>query len=427
MDSDKDDNGLFLARDCLTGMVALYSQETGTPATNQSENISDNIASAGSDVNCRDDTKVEHDDATKDISNGYGINEKDESSEIPFIGPGLIDLQINGVNGIDFNSAELSQKDLLSAANYLLSRGVTTFYPTVITNSVKKTIAILSGFNRACNSNPLLERCIGGIHLEGPFISKINGYRGAHNRKFVRAPDMKLFKKFQDASGGRVRIISLSPEWDNAVDFVREVVKEGVIVGIAHSAATSGQVDGAVSAGARLASHLGNAVPVVLPRHANIIFDQLANNKLFASLIADGFHMPGPFMKIAIKVKGRKTILVSDATCFAGMKPGEYKAHIGGDVVLSENGRLQMKEGGGLLAGSAKLLTDNIEYLIGSSLADLSRAWYMASSAPCRLLELDKNAGNIIENDRVVFRLEDGKIIICKIYKNGESITLPQC
>lgn len=427
MDSDKGYNGLFLARDCLTGNVALHSQETGAPAANQGENISDSIASAGLDKYCRDDTGNDHDDASEYISNGSGINERAESSEIPFIGPGLIDLQINGVNGIDFNSAELSRKDLVSATCYLLSRGVTTFYPTVITNSVEKTIAILSVFDSACSSDPLLESCIGGIHLEGPFISTINGYRGAHNRKFVRAPDLKLFKKFQKASGGRIRIISLSPEWDNAADFVRKVVKQGVIVGIAHSAATPGQLDDVVRAGARLVSHLGNAVPVMLPRHDNIIFDQLANDKLFASIIADGFHLPGPFMKIAIKVKGNKTILVSDATSFAGMKPGEYKAHIGGDVVLSENGRLLMKEGGGLLAGSAKLLTDNIEHLIGGNLADLSSAWYMASSAPCRLLGVNSNARKIIENDRVVFRLDGGKIIICKIYKNGESIALSQC
>jgi N-acetylglucosamine-6-phosphate deacetylase len=112
---------------------------------------------------------------------------------------------------------------LVNAANYLLSKGITTFFPTVITNSEENTTYILSVINKACHKNSLLDQCIGGIHLEGPFISPSDGYRGAHNKDLVRAPDWDLFLNYQNASGGRIKIITLSPEWENSTGFIRKV------------------------------------------------------------------------------------------------------------------------------------------------------------------------------------------------------------
>ena len=386
MGGQSGDNG-FLARDCSSGRIAEYSSESG-----------DLIKDSGSPGNDRSD------------------------SDVPYIGSGLVDLQINGVKGIDFNSCSLSEEGLISAAGYLLTRGITTFFPTVITNSVNNTRLILSVIDRACLASPLLNQCIGGIHLEGPFISRSDGYRGAHKKRYVRAPDRELFKSFQKASGGRIRIISLSPEWDNATDFIRKCKKEGLLVSIAHSAASAVQVIAAVKAGARLASHLGNAVPLMLPRHSNIIYEQLANEDLYASIVADGFHLPDSFIRVVIKTKRRKAILASDATCFAGMPPGVYKAHIGGDVVLGEDGSLRMKGGKGLLAGSAKLLTDNVQHLAGNDLTDLSLAWYMASAGPARLINLKRTTGYDNELDRVLFNFKNGKIFIYEVWKNGVSV-----
>ncbi len=380
------DNG-FLARDCRSGRIAEYSHKSGA--------------------------------LIKD-SDLPGNNRSD--SDVPFIGDGLVDLQINGVNGIDFNTCSLSEEGLISAAGYLLTRGITTFFPTVITNSTKNTRSILSVIDRACLANPLLNQCIGGIHLEGPFISRSDGYRGAHRKRYVRAPDWELFSSFQEASGGRIRIISLSPEWDNSIDFIEKCKKRGLLVGIAHSAAGAEQVISAVRAGARLASHLGNGVPLMLPRHSNTIYEQLANEHLHASIVADGFHLPDPFIRVVIKTKRKKALLVSDATCFTGMPPGVYKAHIGGDVVLGGDGSLRIKGGKGLLAGSAKLLTDNVQYMADNDLANLSMAWYMASTGPSRLVNLKRTAGYDNERDRVLFNFKTGKIIIYEVWKNGVSV-----
>lgn len=347
-----------------------------------------------------------------------------DESNLPFVGRGLVDLQINGVNGIDFNDTSLNGEGLLSAAKFLLNKGITTFFPTVITNSSANIQKILSAMDKACSEYPILDMCIGGIHLEGPFISDKDGFRGAHNKKYVKAPDWDLFCTFQKASGNRIKIISLSPEWDNAADFIRNCRKAGVIAGIAHSSADGSQIISAANAGASLSTHLGNSVPLMLPRHPNIIWDQLAEERLHASIVADGYHLPDSFIRVVLKVKGDKTILVSDATHFTGMEPGIYETFIGKEVVLDEGGRLSMKGQKGLLAGAAKTLLDNVQHIVSNKLADVSEAWQMASSAPAGLLNVKSwDPEEESNKDMVFFDVKDGKIVIREVFKDGVPIS----
>ncbi|MFO7924992.1 MAG: hypothetical protein R6U58_15015 [Bacteroidales bacterium] len=373
----------FLARDCLSGEI----------------------------INCKG-TSFPSSLAEKTVDSDRG--------KLFFIGPGLIDLQINGVNGVDFNDISLNGEGLLSAAKYLLNKGITTFFPTVITNSSANIRKILSSIDKACSEYPILDMCIGGIHLEGPFISDKDGFRGAHNKKYVKAPDWDLFCTFQKASGNRIKIISLSPEWDNAPDFINNCRKAGLIAGIAHSSADGSQIISAANSGARLSTHLGNSVPLMLPRHPNIIWDQLAEDRLIASIVADGYHLPDSFIKVVLKAKRNKTILVSDATHFTGMHPGIYETHIGKEVVLEEGGRLSIKGQNGLLAGAAKTLLDNVQYMINNKLADISEVWHMASATPAGLLGYGSwKPGEKRDRDIVLFDVKDGHIDIRKVFKNG--------
>lgn len=354
---------------------------------------------------------------------GEGGSYQGAGSDIPYAGPGLVDIQVNGVNGVDFNDVSLSEEGLLSATGYLLSRGVTTFFPTVITNSPENIRIILSVIDSACNKHPVLEQTIGGVHLEGPFLSDVKGYRGAHNKRYVLAPDWEVFYSFQKASGNRIRVVTLAPELDGAVDFIKKCTKDGLVVGIAHSNADTAQVNAAVEAGATLSTHIGNSVPVMLPRHPNIIWDQLAEERLYASIIADGFHVPGAFIKTVLKVKGERVILISDSTNFSGLSPGVYESHIGREVVLEEGGRLSMKGKEGLLAGSSRILPENIRYLLDNKLTDLSTAWRMGSEAPSKLLGLSSGATvNGGYADMVIFRISNGKIIVAEVFKKGKRV-----
>ncbi|HEX8529786.1 MAG TPA: amidohydrolase family protein, partial [Cytophagales bacterium] len=211
---------------------------------------------------------------------------------LPWLGPGLTDLQVNGFRGIDLNAPDLSGAGLERLVGALWAVGVTAFLPTLITNHPAATEAALRTIRRACETSPVVGGAVAGIHLEGPFISPEDGPRGAHPKAHVRAPDAALLETFREASGDRVRLVTLSPEWPGAPELIRRCVAHGIRAAVGHTAATPEQIAAAVAAGASLSTHLGNATHQMLPRHPNYLWEQLAQDGLAASLIADGFHLP---------------------------------------------------------------------------------------------------------------------------------------
>ncbi|GET35041.1 N-acetylglucosamine-6-phosphate deacetylase [Prolixibacter bellariivorans] len=304
----------------------------------------------------------------------------------PFIAPGLVDLQVNGYGGVDFNTAPLLASDVYRAVQLLAEQGVTTFFPTLITNTPEAISEALKVIISACHAYPEVNDAIGGIHLEGPFLSKEEGARGAHDPELVRKPDWDLFLRWQEAAEGRIKIITLSPEWEGSEEFITRCSESGVVVSVGHTAATPEQIAGAVAAGARLSTHLGNAAHLMLPRHPNYIWEQLAQDTLWTTVIGDGFHLPESFLKVVFKVKPENSILISDCTHFAGLPPGNYHSHIGGDVILSPEGRLCMADQPKLLAGSAQSLLWCVNQMAGKGLLSPEAAWNKASLKPMELL-----------------------------------------
>jgi len=330
--------------------------------------------------------------------------------------PGLTDLQINGYAGTDINSETLQPADLRDISVKLWSEGVTTFFPTVITNSNENIIRSLRIISEACSLYAEAKASIGGIHLEGPFISPADGPRGAHPSAYVKAPSWDLFCRWQEASGGMIKIVTLSPEWPQSPDFIRKCVKSGVIAAIGHTAAGPEQIREAVNAGATLSTHLGNASHPMLPRHNNYIWEQLAADNLYISIISDSFHLPDSVLKVFLKVKQGKTILVSDSTQFTGMKPGEYSTHIGGEVVLTPGGKLHMKGQPNVLAGSGLSLLYCVNTLIRKRLAPPEDAWNMASAVPAVFTGLRN------PTDQVVLELKEEGYVIRKTIKAGREV-----
>lgn len=340
-----------------------------------------------------------------------------------YIGPGLTDIQVNGYDGVDFNTGTLALADAWHVATQLLAKGVTRFFPTVITNHPKETIRLLTQIHKVCLEDSALEKHIPGIHLEGPFISPEDGPRGAHDRRYVMAPDYPLFQEFQRAAGGKIKVITLSPHWQNAESFIRKCVKAGVIVSIGHTDATSAQIQKAVTRGATMATHLGNGAASMLPRHPNFIWDQLASDDITASVIADGHHLPPAFLKTALRTKGRRIILISDATMFAGMKPGVYDSHIGGTVLLSPTGRLCINSDQRLLAGAALPLTAGIDFLVNEELAALPLAWSMASIRVNKAVGLSGVTSHITDkSDLVIFSRKSGATKVERVFRAQKQI-----
>src|SRR5690606_31509122 len=114
--------------------------------------------------------------------------------------------------------------------------------------------------------------------------------------------------------------------WEGAPRFIARAVSSGVVVAIGHTGATSEQIRAAVDSGARLSTHLGNGAHAVLPRHPNYIWDQLACDELWASIIVDGHHLPATVVKCFQRIKGsERLILITDAVSVAGLPPGRYR------------------------------------------------------------------------------------------------------
>lgn len=305
--------------------------------------------------------------------------------ELAWLSPGFIDLQVNGYAGCDLNNNAVEPDTVIELVKRLTATGVTTFLPTLISAPEEKIVHALRAIAAARNANSLVARVIPFVHIEGPFISPEDGPRGAHPREAIRPPSLNEFERWQSASGGLVGMVTLSPHWENAMEFIAALAGKGVLVSIGHTHASTEHVHAAAAAGATLSTHLGNGIASTLPRHPNPIWAQLADDRLTATFIADGHHLPADTLKSMLRAKTiARSIFVSDATALAGMAPGLYRSAIGGDVELRADGRLTMR-GTNLLAGAALPLKDGIAQAVSSGACTLAEAVRMATENPGRL------------------------------------------
>ncbi|GAC1399634.1 MAG: hypothetical protein NVSMB65_17650 [Chloroflexota bacterium] len=343
------------------------------------------------------------------------------AEHVPLLGPGLVDLQINGYAGIDLSGSTISAQDVTRLTRLLWREAVTTFCPTVITNSDDGIAASLRAIAAACAADPLVDSMVAGIHLEGPFLSPADGPRGVHNIRYVKPPEWDLFRRWQEDAGGRIRLITLAPERPGALEFIGRCVAAGILVAIGHTAAEPEVIRAAVAAGARLSTHLGNGAHVMMPRHRNYIWEQLAQDDLWASFIPDGFHLPEAVLTVGLRAKRDRALLVSDAVAISGLPPGHYTMHDGTEVVLAPSGRLHLAANPALLAGSAQMLPWGIAHLARSGLCDLGEAWLLASLRPATCLGLPTAAGLApgAPADLVLAGWDGRVLAIDRVYKAG--------
>lgn len=305
---------------------------------------------------------------------------------VGFIAPGLVDLQVNGFGGHDLNDRNVTADTVAALTAALRRQGVTTYVPTLITAPGDALIAGLRAIAAARRTEPLVAHAIPYVHVEGPWLSPQDGPRGAHPLEDIRPPDLAEFEHWQQACGGLVGMVTLSPHWPDSSDVIRALVGSGVHVSIGHTGASPEQVAAAVDAGARLSTHLGNGAAAMLPRHPNFIWTQLADDRLSASFIADGHHLPPDTFKAMLRAKGlSRAILVSDATALAGLPPGVYRQAIGGMVELTADGRLSLL-GTPYLAGAALSLPAMVPRAVAMGGIGLADALSLATVNPGRFV-----------------------------------------
>lgn len=350
--------------------------------------------------------------------NGKIVSVEKTGSIIPrhlmeYIAPAFFDLQINGAMGVAFSDINLDESGIRKVLSVCRLHGISAICPTIITNAHD---VLLHGFNtlrKACESDPKINRAMPCFHLEGPYISSEDGARGAHLKQYVRNPNFDEFKQYQAASGNRIKLLTLAPELPGAIDFIRKINLEGVVVAIGHTAASPALIREAITAGASLSTHLGNGSHAMWPRHENYFWEQLGCDSLSASIITDGHHLPEALIKTIVRVKPfEKQIITCDASGLAGMPPGKYSMW-NQEIEILPSGKVVVP-GTPFLAGSGSFTNDCVAHLISLGLVPRSQAIEMATNAPRRLLQLPEvkiEVGDIanlilfVSNNTVPFRI----------------------
>ena len=343
-----------------------------------------------------------------ELSGGTVLESVEEQITTPpgqgtFVAPGFIDIQVNGYAGADFCDPKAPFDAIEHAIEVLLSKGVTRFFPTVITNSPEEILGALRNIVKAKGELPL-GRAMEAIHVEGPHISPFDGPRGAHPKAWVRPPSIDEFERWQEVADGNVRLVTLSAEWPEAPRYIEHLVSHGVVVAIGHQQSTHEQIEMAVDAGATLSTHLGNGAHKILPRHPNYLWQQLAEERLAVSLIADGVHLGNEFLKVAIRAKGvERAVLITDAAMPTGCAPGNYKL---GEVEVTLHAatadrpsRITLRDGD-RLAASALSMDHGIEHLMRIANLSLRDAVTMATRNPARVGRISGRQRGLQPGDR---------------------------
>jgi N-acetylglucosamine-6-phosphate deacetylase len=315
---------------------------------------------------------------------------REDILDLPWIAPGLIDIQINGFGGIDFNRVLESDEAWQHATQQLYAHGCTGFLIALITNQeegYRKLLNNLTGHIQRDARNCL------GFHMEGPWLNPDPGYRGAHRAEWMQKPSLRLLDEWGEIAGSLIKLITMATEIDleASLPVIRRAVERSIAVFIGHSGAMGEALKSAVEAGAIGWTHLGNAMPANGPKFENVMLHALAQSGLYASLIPDGIHLPPHAFAVLSRLLNQASpsrfLLTTDAMAGAGVEPGgtytlgEIEARIGADgsARLPDSGRLA---GSTLTPFEGVFLAERMGGLY------LEEAWTAFSTRPASLLNI---------------------------------------
>jgi N-acetylglucosamine-6-phosphate deacetylase len=317
------------------------------------------------------------------------------------VSKGFIDLQINGYAGIDFTDPETSVDEVLKVADILADQGTVGFLATITTSPREEIEHCVDTLSKAINKQGN-DRHILGIHLEGPYISSEYGYRGIHPERSISLPDLTWFQQLQKISDNNIRIVTIAPELEGALEFI-QAVSPDVITSVGHTNCPFTIINQAVNAGLSLATHVGNGCKQNIDRHNNPIVNIIGCSEIGLCFIPDGFHLPEAFIRMIINCRPiEKLYVISDAVKYAGLPANVYEMHDGTQISLAEDGKLTLLSDPNILAGSTSNMIkcmNNLAALNVFTESELFRIGYFNQIA---LLNLDPNV-YYLDKTRLVF------------------------
>ncbi len=301
--------------------------------------------------------------------------------------PQFVDLQVNGYAGVDFNQDDLADADLHRACGRLRGDGVAGILATVVTDELPRMEARLKRIAAIRRQDPLVREVVWGIHVEGPFISDVPGYHGAHLRQAVRPAEPEAMQRLLDAADGLVRLVTLAPEHDPGMKVIRYLAGRKILVSAGHCDPSLDQLRAAIDAGLSLFTHLGNGCPAMLPRHDNVVQRVLSlRDRLTICFIADGVHVPPLVLSNYLRLTGtERPVVVTDAMSAAGCGPGHYR--VGSQAVdICDDMVARAKDGSHLMGSTATMpqMAALLQEQVGLAEDDIRR---LLRDNPRRLLE----------------------------------------
>jgi N-acetylglucosamine-6-phosphate deacetylase len=293
------------------------------------------------------------------------------------------DIQVNGYGGIDFNQDDLSAEGLHSACQSLRNDEVDCILATIITETPDKMVRRLKRLVQLRHEDSLAKEMIAGFHIEGPFLSPVDGYRGAHPLDAICLANEDLAMLLVEAGAGLVRLFTLAPEQDNKFRVTQMLAEQDIMVSAGHTNASVDQLKAAIDAGLSMFTHLGNGCPMNMPRHDNIIQRALSLRKdLWLCFIADGVHIPFHALRnyLDLALETGRCIVTTDAMAAAGLGPGEHrisrwKVTVGEDLAA-------WADDGSHLLGSAMSMNLVARNLIQSLGFDAKAVGYLTNESP---------------------------------------------
>ena len=340
---------------------------------------------------------------------------KQELPEEYVVVPGFIDEHVHGAAGSD--AMDGTMEDLGKIANALASEGTTAFLATTMTQSPENITKALKAVKAYRELSPESGAEILGVHLEGPFISK--DFVGAQPIEYLAKPSVEVFKKYQDASGDCVRIVTLAPEVEGSTELIKYLVSQNIVASIGHTNATYVDVKKAVEVGATNLTHTYNAMKPLHHREVGTVGSGFLFDELNCECICDGIHVSGPAIQLLHKNKpADKMTLITDAMRAKHMPDGV--SELGGQVVIVKNGEARLENG--TLAGSVLKMNNAVKNVMKFLNLPLEEVVKLASQNPAKNLGVFDQMGSIKEGKRADFVILDKDLNVVQTVRNGKVI-----
>lgn len=358
-------------------------------------------------------TSLVYDELFTEIGKEY--EELETLPEDYVVVPGFIDQHIHGAGGSDAMDGTL--EDLKIIATSLAKEGTTAFLATTMTQSPENIENALKAVKEYIALNSDEGSQILGVHLEGPFISK--DFAGAQPYEYIATPNVEVFKRYQDASGDNIRLVSLAPEEEGSSELIKYLKENNIVASIGHSNSKYADVEKAVKAGATNITHTYNAMKPVHHREVGTVGSAYLFNELACECICDGIHVSGPAIRLLHKNKPNdKFVLITDAMRAKHLPDGV--SELGGQVVIVKNGEARLENG--TLAGSVLRMNVAVKNVMNFLNLPLEEVVKYASINPAKNLGVDNLLGSIKEGKRADFVILDKDLNVVKTVRAGKVI-----